>query len=376
MSTKENLPNVTGASTKKELFDAYNEVVKKLEAKSKQELNPEKIIEEKKTSETVTVADKIVSSGVSGQIATLKGEILKNLNSLEQDFNAKTGEYQKLLEAIKIREEQLKELYEIEKAAGSLAALIDAHKEKKSEQESYILSQKEQFEEEMQNKKAVLESEIKEAKAKFEAENKEAKAKWDKEQKDHDLQIKERDNSEEKIRLRAKEEYNYSFEREKQQSLNKLNDEKSAVIKEITELKDAQAKKSAEALKNIETRESAVALREKAMADLENKVAAFPKELESTVNKAVKDTSDRLTAESKAQINLLSKEFEGKANVYQSKIESLTALCEEQKTQLLKLTESLSAAYEKVQNIAVRTVEGATNFKFNQEQYKQQSEKA
>ena len=372
MTTKE----VTGASTKKELWDAYNEMVKKLEAKSKQELNPEKIIEEKKTAETVKVADTVVKSGVSDQITALKSEILKKLNSLEQDFNSKTAEYQKLLEAIKIREEQLKELYEIEKATGSLAALIDAHKEKKAEQEKYITTQKEQFEVEMQEKKAAFESEAKDAKLKFDIEMKEAKVKWEKEQKDHDLQIKERDATEEKIRLRTKEEYNYSFEREKQQSLNQLNDEKSAVIKEIAIMKETQTKETAEALKSLETRETAVAAREKAMSDLENKVAAFPKELETAVNKAVKEITDRLTAENKAQINLLTKEFEGKANVYQSKIESLTGLCEEQKAQIVKLTESLSAAYEKVQNIAVRTVEGATNFKFSQEQYKQTTEKA
>ncbi|MBU4486982.1 MAG: hypothetical protein KKD38_08645 [Candidatus Delongbacteria bacterium] len=344
---------VTDRSTKKELWDAYNETVKKLETKGKQELNPEKIIEEKKNSETVKEADNIVTTGVSAQISSLKSEILKNLNGLEQDFNFKITEYQKIMEAVKIREDQLKELYDIEKAAGTLAALIDAHKGKKEELEKDISVQEEQFE----------------------AEIKEVKARWEKEKKEHDLQIKERDSVEEKNRKREKEEYLYTFEREKQQAINKLKDEKAAVLKEIAELKEVQARETEEALKEIEARESAVDLRENSMTELENKVAGFPKELETAVSKAVKEATDRQVSENKAQITLLNKDYEGKINVFESKIENLTNLCEEQKKQISKLNDALSAAYEKIQNIAIRTVDGSTNYRFGQELNKQKNEK-
>jgi hypothetical protein len=47
-------------------------------------------------------------------------------------------------------------------------------------------------------------------------------------------------------------------------------------------------------VKELAEREKAVALQEKELADLRQRAAVFPKELESAVDKAVKEVADRL----------------------------------------------------------------------------------
>jgi uncharacterized coiled-coil protein SlyX len=81
------------------------------------------------------------------------------------------------------------------------------------------------------------------------------------------------------------------------------------------------------------------------------------------VNRAVKDATDRIVLEAKNKEELLRKEFEGERNVLKTRIESLEKAVKEQSEQTAKLSQQLEAAYQKVQDIAVKTVEGASSTK-------------
>ena len=85
--------------------------------------------------------------------------------------------------------------------------------------------------------------------------------------------------------------------------------------------------------------------------------------METAVTKAVKETSDRLLYEAKTREELLKKESEGERNVFKARIDSLEKTAAEQGERISVLTKQLEAAYQKVQDIAVKTVEGASNFK-------------
>ncbi|MBU3932230.1 MAG: hypothetical protein KKF01_07290, partial [Proteobacteria bacterium] len=50
-------------------------------------------------------------------------------------------------------------------------------------------------------------------------------------------------------------------------------------------------------------------------------------------------------------------------NVFKARIESLEKTTKEQSERITALTKQLEAAYQKVQDIAVKTVEGASNSK-------------
>ncbi|MEI6211756.1 MAG: hypothetical protein WCR06_09045 [bacterium] len=61
--------------------------------------------------------------------------------------------------------------------------------------------------------------------------------------------------------------------------------------------------------------------------------------------------------------NPAKKEFEGERNVLNARLDSLQATVKHQAEQIAQLTQQHELAYEKVQNIAVRAIEGSANQK-------------
>jgi len=317
-------------NTKQEMLDAYNALVKQLEEKRAAELNPERKLEEKKVEEAVKAASTVVPEGVDREIGNLKSEITKLLAEVSEKLAAEALRFKQLEQAVQSKESELKELYGIEKSAASLAALIEAQNQRKIE-----------FETEMARQRDELAREINET-----------REAWEREKKAHEAELRERDAAEKKAREREKEQFDYAFKREQQALRDKLNDEKAAIEKELRLRKEA-------AEKELTERERAIAEKEAELAQLRARAASFPKELEAAVDKAVKEVTERLKLESKNREELLKKEFEGEKNVLSTRIESLEKMVKDLSDQNARLSRQLEAAYQKVQEIAEKTVESA-----------------
>jgi chromosome segregation ATPase len=113
----------------------------------------------------------------------------------------------------------------------------------------------------------------------------------------------------------------------------------------------------------LKEREKAIAEHEGELNELRKKVTAFPKESETAVSKAIKETTDRLNLEAKNREELVKKEFIGERNVLTTRIESLEKSVKEQNEQIAKLSQQLEKAYQQVQEIAVKTIEGSSTIK-------------
>jgi len=332
MDGKKDHKKLTPTNTKQEMLLAYNGLLKELEEKQEGELKPEKKIEEKKVKEAVQVAEASTTEGVGKGIATLKMEISKTLTGIADQLEGEVNRFLAVRNAIAAKEKELAELYEIEKSAMSLAALIEAQSQKRQE-----------FTVEMEEKKEALRQEVEST-----------RSAWKKEQEEHDVNVKERDSAEKKRQTREKEEFDYAFKREQQTATERFAYEKAKMEKE---LKDKREQMEQE----LSAREAAVAAREVELSDLRKQAAQFPKELENSVGRAIKETSERLQAEAKSREELLKKGAEGERNVFTARIEALEKTTQEQSERVVELTRQLEAAYQKVQDIAVRTVEGASN---------------
>lgn len=325
---------VSMSNTKKEMLDAYNNLLQQLQQRREAELKPEKKIEEKKKGETVKVADALSSEGVVKEIGNLKLEIGKRLTAISDGLEEEVNKFNQIKKAIAIKDEELKELYEIERSSETLAALIEAQNQKRRE-----------FESEMEAKKEALNREIQTV-----------HEEWGKEKKDHEAQMKERDAVEAKRREREKEDYVYAFKREQQLAKDKFDDDKAKMEKEIHLKKEEVEKELAE-------REKMISGKEEELQELQKKVAGFPNEMENAVKKAVHETTEKITLEAKNRQELLSKEFDGERNVLTTRIESLEKTVKEQGGQIAQLSGQLEKAYQKVQDIAVKSVEGSSNIK-------------
>jgi len=319
------------SNTKQEMMDAYQGVLKLLEEKKETELKPEKKLEEKKTKEAVRIADSLSSEGVVQEISGLKIEIGKVLTQIGDKLEDEVNKFKAIQSAIELREKELQELYEIEKSALTLAALIETQNQKRQQFEAEMTARKEELNQDIQTQRL----------------------EWAKEKEEYEGQIKERDLTEKKKREREKEEYDYSFKRQQMLAKDKFEDEKAKLEKEI-QLKKAQMESE------LKEREKVIAQKEEELNDLRKKVSLFPKELETTVGKAVKETTEKLNLEAKNREELLKKEFIGDRNVLTTRIESLDKTVKEQNAQIAGLTQFLEKANQKVQEIAVKALESAS----------------
>ena len=318
-------------STKQEMLDAYQTLAQQLEEKRAAELAPERRAEEKRTQEAVRVATAVEPEGIDREIGQLKSEVGKLLAVISERLGSESSRFGSVQKAVQSKELELKELYGIEKAAVTLAALLEAQNQKRDEFETDMARQRE----ELQSEIAFL------------------RAEWDKEKKTHEAEFKERDTAEKKAREREREEFNYAFKRDAQAIKDKLNDEKAALEKDIKLKRETADKDLAE-------REKAIGEKERELAELRAKAAAFPKELETAVGQAVKETTDRLKLEAKNREELLRKEFEGERNVLAARNESFERTNKDLLAANTKLAQQLEAAYQKVQIIAEKTVEGSS----------------
>ena len=325
---------LTLANTKQEMLQAYGETLKQLEAQKELELKPEKKLEEKKAREVVQVAESLSSEGVAKEISTLKVETGKMLAQISDRLDEEINKFKAIQNAVSLKEKELQELYEIEKSSMTLAALIESQNQKRQA-----------FESEMGTKKDALSQEIETLRTEAE-----------KEKADYEATIKERDLAERKRRDREKEEYDYAFKREQKLTKDKFEDEKAKLEKEI-QIKKEQMES------DLKSREKVIIEREEELNELRKKVGSFPKELEAAVAKAVKEITERLTLDAKNKEELQKKEFLGDKNVLLTRIESLEKTAKEQSERIIKFNQQLEKAYQQVQDIALKTIEGTSSVK-------------
>ena len=337
MTEKTDLPNVSMTNTKKELLEAYEVAKKHFDGVNKELLDAEKARKQLEKKVAAATADQQAAQDPLKRLHDLRGTLSRELTDLAERFETEIETYRKIQSAIETKKEELNTIYEVETAASDLAALIDAQRVKK-----------EQFDQETQDRKLA-----------FEAEMAEIRTQWQREKDDRDRRVKEQAEVTEKQRQREKEEYEYAFARDKAQRKNSLEDELQALEKELAVKRSEFEKETQNRTAELDTREEAIKGREKDMETLQKEVESFPKRSEAAVQKAVADTTEKLTSSFKADKALMEARFEGERNVLMGKIEALEKLVASQATQISDLSKKNELAYEKVQDIANRAVTSA-----------------
>lgn len=335
---KPDATELTLKSTKQELLDAYNEMREQLEEKDRTQLKPEQRVQEKKEAQVLAAVKMMTVDGVTQKIQQLKQETARTLSDLSDKLAAEVEKCHQVQQAIDFKEKELQEVFAIDRAAGTLAALIEAqHREKET------------FEQAMAQERDRLSGEITSL-----------REQWKGEKAEHDAQVKEQDAFEAKRRQREKEEFRYAFEREQQLARDKFEDEKAQWVVDKAQLEQQMKALREQTEKDLQERERLVAAREKEYASLQVQVQEFPQRLETAAAAAVKEATERIQREAKYQQDLLHKDFEGQKNVLTAKIQSLEKMAKEQAEQLVKLSQQQEAAYQKIQDVAVKAIEGAS----------------
>jgi len=341
MVERKPVKKLTATNTKQEMLDSYNDLLKQFEEKRQAEASPEARVAEKVVTQAVAVANTLTTEGIVRNIGSLKLDVGKVLTSLSDQLEQEAGRYESVKRAIAEKEKELAEIYEIQKAASSLAALIESQNQKK-----------EDFETEMASRKEILMSEIEEM-----------RIQWQKEKQQRAVEEKEQGAAEAKRRAREKEEFDYALQRERQLTKDAFEKEKAGYEEQSSALQREIALRREQSDRAFTEREQAIALQEQELADLRARVAMFPKELEKSVAAEVKAAVDKQQLEAKYRQELLQKELDGEKNVLMTKISSLEGVVKEQALRISKLNDQIEKSYSQVQDIALKAVEGSATMK-------------
>ena len=312
------------------LAESEKAVAERREAQAK----PEEKVEARMAAQAVAVAEELSTEGVGKAISDLKSVVGKMLNQLSDRLEELVARYVQVQRAIVAKDAELKEIYEIQRSASTLTALIESQEQ-----------QRVRFEAELAEMKRQLEREVEQT-----------RSEWELEKRQREAEAKERDAAEQKRREREKEEYRYAFAREQQQARDKFADETSAAEKDLAERKAAAERDLAE-------RERTLKSREQELADLRRQAEQFPTQLEAALSRAVKEAVARQQQESAAREELLKREFAGERNVLQARITSLEQAAKEHAEQVARLQSQVDKAQGQVQEIAVRAIEGSGSAK-------------
>lgn len=320
---------VSKHNTKNEILDAYESLMNKIKEDKDADLksNKEKEDKLKKVTESANLTeDKIVKD-----IANLKINLNVSLDEVENALSQERKKLARLQEAIKSETQYLEDIYEIKVTTDSLAALIQAHKEKKQS-----------FEEEMTQKKTAFDLEISEE-----------KQQWAKEQKERDLSQKENEEHLKKQRKREEEDYQYNQKIARKKDQDAYEAKKTVQEKELTEKKAAVEKDLAE-------REQNIAVRERELNEYKVRVEAFPAELEKAVKDTEKSISEKMKQQYQYEKELTKREMEGEIRLLKQTIASLEHKIKEQDGLVGQLTQKSDNAGMQVKEIALKALEGAS----------------
>ena len=330
MSKSKEISKMTNArSTKQELQDALKEAINVIkgfetfdpEAEIK-EANKEKIYEEVEKDQTSDLKDLAHKLKVFAMSIEDANELYDK--NQQNEFNR----YKDLNLAIQLKNEELTNLYGIEKELFNLSAILNAQAEKKEElKEEYNKLEKE-LNEKYQNFKAEINNKIR----------------------IEELEYKNKKEKYQQIQDREAEEFEYEFERNKKIKLNDLED----IIKEKE--KEINVK-----VEEMNKREYSIDEKEDYIKELEDKVSKIPEMIKDAETIAYQNGVDKTKKSNDYQKNILETSHKGKIDLLESKIESLTEKLDSANSEIVDLKNKLSESYNKIENMANKSMESSSN---------------
>ncbi|MDP2335005.1 MAG: hypothetical protein Q8N05_00870 [Bacteroidota bacterium] len=343
-------PEISLKNTKNEILSAYEDVLKKIQNQKTTE--PKQVQEEKRQLEVVKKASENTTEGIVNGITALKLNIAKELDKLSEQLTAEYKKLEDIQSAIRLEKQNLDELYQVTASADSLAAMLQAQKEKKAFFEAEMAEKRSAFDEKMKADKQSFDEKISSENESFETSLKAQKELWKTEQLKWAEQQKELKEKSEKDRKREEEEYTYNLKLTRKKETDIFEEKKANQEKELAE------KKKAFDLE-IARREAEVVAAETELKELRTKNAAFPAETEKAVAAAVKSATEKLQAEFRFEKELTAKQTEGEIKLKDQTIETLKSKIKDMEAIISESSKKAATAETSVKDIAMKAIESS-----------------
>jgi hypothetical protein len=325
------MSTVAAKDSKQPLIQAFQQILadrKKLESKiaTKQEE-----AEKAKNQEILEAASAYTVDSIVKGLADLQLEFGSIVNALSEKLAKENSKLDELNRAIEVETQRLKELQQIRIVADTLDILTQEHQERLKTLEQDTASKREMLEKEVAQRRK----------------------EWQKEQAEYEEALKSYNELLVKQRSLEAEEYEYKLENARKINGNEYESIKRNQEREIQESTENKDKDWAE-------REKVLTKNQSLFAEYQQKVTAFPNELEEAVKKAreegIKDTSQK----AKIEADLFEKEWESSKQSYELRIQSLEETIKKQTEQIEGISTQLQTALKQAQDLAMRAFDSST----------------
>lgn len=298
---------VSEKSKKSEILEAYNHLLK--ENKDLQKASRKVVVEKEEKRQVVTKSELNTPDKIIKDLADLKLLVTKYFEEIGGNIIEERHKLTEIQQAIHIEKDRLQRKHDIGEQADMLEALLLIQEQKRQD-----------FEKE----RMLFEAELKE-------------------QKDNML----------KERKREMEEYNYELKLARQKDSDQYTAKKAALEQELIQKRTVWEATCAEREKSLKDAEIE-------LSELREQVANFPEVLSTTIEKSKAEAIEKLQTEYQFNSKLREQEHEAETKLLKQTIESCKAKIKEMEAMIVQLTKQANAAGHKVQDIAIRAIEGAS----------------
>lgn len=327
---------LTEKNTKAEILTAYQELLKEKNAVPAKPAPLAVVSEPQKPMNTPVMTAQKIDSTIDN-LVKIQFSFGSAVSDLSEKLTKEATQLSEIQKSVAEELKQLKGLHDLEIAEDTLNLLIESYEENAKT-----------FATEFTERRQTVEQEF--------AEQKQA---WEKEQEDWKRQLKERNETQVKVRQRDEEEYRYNLELSRNLAREEYEQNKRVLNQQLTEERLEQEKQWME-------REKGIAEREKQFAEFQAKVEVMPQEKEAAIKKAKEEGRGIGTYQAKVKADLYAKEVEGQKQFYELRLQSLAETIQNQESRIQSLSKQLDSALKQVQDLAVKAIEGSSNFNSSQ----------
>lgn len=320
------------ADSKTRILDAFQTILDQQRSRSfRVATREEEAAKEQDRTVLETVSQYSADSIVRG-LADLQLDFGTTITGLANRLTIETTKLNDLKQALAVESKNLKDLQQTRVVADALYLLTQEHQETLRQLEQQATSDRDSLDRDRIDTRKI----------------------WQQEQEEFDTNLN--DNSEllSQQRQRQEEDYQYDTARSRQISTDDYEATQRQIEREIRETTEAKEKDWAE-------RERILATAQELSENYQQKVTAFPIELEEAIKKAREEGIRDAHQDAKVKADLLDKEWESTKQGYELQVQSLETKIQKQTEQISEISAQLQTALSQAQELAMRAFDSSSN---------------
>jgi hypothetical protein len=326
------MTQVAAKDSKTRILNALQTILIEQRSRSSKIATREEEAEKEQNRTVLETVSQYTADGIVRGLADLQLDFGTTITGLTSRLTTETTKLNDLKRAIAVETENLQDLQQTRVVADALYLLTQEHQETLRQLNQQATRDRETLAQEITETRKV----------------------WQQEQEEFEANLGEDSELLSRTRQQQEADYQYDTERSRRIAMDEYEETKRQIEREIQETAQAKEKDWAE-------RERILATHQGLLEEYQQKVTAFPNQLEESIKKAREEGIRDAHQDAKVKADLLEKEWESTKQGYELQIQSLETKLEKQTEQIAEISTQLQTALRQAQELAMRAFESSSN---------------